>query len=134
MGRIIFDKEKCVSCNSCILACSFQHKSEYNPFFARIKNAKKINNHNNINICRQCSEQTCYHVCPVNAIYIDKEEKIPIVDEEKCIGCDICVKECKYQGIWVDPIDKKALKCDLCSPNSPLCVEVCIPKALRFEK
>ena len=134
MGRVIFDKEKCVNCNSCILACSFHHKGEYNPFFARIKKVKETNSHNYVSICRQCSEQTCYNVCPSNAIHIDNQEKIPIVDEKKCTGCGICVKNCKYHGIFLNLIDKKALKCDLCIDNPPpICVEVCIPKALRYE-
>jgi len=134
MGKIIFDKSKCVNCNSCLLACSFQHIGECNPSYARIKKIIEKDNHYIFNICKQCIEQTCYNVCPINAIYIDKQKKIPIVDEKKCTGCGICVKNCKYHGIFLNLIDKKALKCDLCLDNpQPICVEVCIPNALRYK-
>lgn len=134
MGKIFFDENKCVHCDSCILACSFQHTGEYNPLYARIKEIKEKDGSYVLNVCKQCIEQTCYNVCPNEAIYIDKEKSILCVDEEKCTGCGICVKKCNYNGIFLHFVDKKAIKCDLCIDNPPpICVEVCIPKALIYQ-
>jgi len=36
---------------------------------------------------------TCEEVCPFDAIHIG-EKGLPVVDEEKCTGCGICVREC----------------------------------------
>ena len=69
------------------------------------------------------------YVCPDNAIHYDTELAMPIIDEEKCTGCMKCVRECPFQGINYDRMNKKALKCDLCG-GDPICVKVCDPKAL----
>jgi Na+-translocating ferredoxin:NAD+ oxidoreductase RNF subunit RnfB len=36
----------------------------------------------------------CVGVCAFDAIIIDKESGLPIVDEEKCVSCGACVKAC----------------------------------------
>ena len=36
----------------------------------------------------------CVAVCPKNAISIDKEMNVAVIDPDKCIGCGLCVKEC----------------------------------------
>ncbi|HHT02855.1 MAG TPA: RnfABCDGE type electron transport complex subunit B [Bacteroidales bacterium] len=36
----------------------------------------------------------CEAVCPFDAIHIDLITLLPVVDEEKCVACGACVKEC----------------------------------------
>jgi len=36
----------------------------------------------------------CADVCPENAISIESEKKIAVVDSEKCIGCGLCAQAC----------------------------------------
>ncbi len=36
----------------------------------------------------------CVSACLFDAIYIDKNTGLPIIDEEKCTGCGACVKAC----------------------------------------
>jgi Na+-translocating ferredoxin:NAD+ oxidoreductase RNF subunit RnfB len=43
----------------------------------------------------------CIAACPENAIYIDKEKDIAIINKEKCIGCGLCTKECPNDLIEV---------------------------------
>lgn len=43
----------------------------------------------------------CLAVCPENAISIDVEKNIAVVDQSKCIGCGLCTKECPNQLIEV---------------------------------
>lgn len=47
----------------------------------------------------------CAIVCPVDAISIDEERKVAIVDPEKCIGCGLCEKECPHGLIEIVPSD-----------------------------
>jgi len=36
----------------------------------------------------------CVVVCPNNAITIDRDMNVAVIDPEKCIGCGLCLKEC----------------------------------------
>ena len=40
-----------------------------------------------------CIDWRLYKVCPVNAISMGTNG-LPVINEEKCIGCGLCVKEC----------------------------------------
>ncbi len=54
----------------------------------------------------------CVSVCPENAISIDQEKHIAVIDWNKCIGCGLCVAECA-KGIieLVDSKSKIAFQC-----------------------
>ena len=47
----------------------------------------------------------CAAVCPVNAISIDSEKRIAIVDWEACIGCGMCVAACPRGMIELVPAE-----------------------------
>lgn len=36
----------------------------------------------------------CVDACKFDAIYIDPETELPVVDDEKCVGCEACVLAC----------------------------------------
>lgn len=42
--------------------------------------------------CTLC--ETCVEVCKENAIVLDEEEEIPIIDAARCLKCRQCIKEC----------------------------------------
>lgn len=52
-----------------------------------------------------------------------------MVDEEKCVGCGFCVIACPWGLVVLDPMKRKAIKCDLCG-GDPVCVKECPEKAL----
>ena len=45
-----------------------------------------------------CGCDACSQACPKNAISVEKDSKgfyYPVIDEDKCIRCGICVKKCQ---------------------------------------
>jgi len=36
----------------------------------------------------------CIRICPQNAIYMNEERRVAVVDWDKCNGCGLCVAEC----------------------------------------
>ncbi len=55
----------------------------------------------------------CVAVCPNNAISIDKEMNVAVIDPDKCNGCGICVNECPRNIIKLVPADSNIVY--LCS-------------------
>jgi Na+-translocating ferredoxin:NAD+ oxidoreductase subunit B len=58
----------------------------------------------------------CVEVCPVNAISIDTERHVAVIDKDKCTGCGLCVEECPMNVIELIPADTKIVL--LCSYES----------------
>lgn len=46
--------------------------------------------------CISCG--TCVAICPVEAIYFDKDGKA-VIDQEKCIKCGACKASCPVNAI-----------------------------------
>ena len=42
--------------------------------------------------CNHCEKPECVAACPNAAMYIDEEDGTVQHDDEKCIGCQYCVK------------------------------------------
>jgi anaerobic carbon-monoxide dehydrogenase iron sulfur subunit len=69
LRRFTVDETKCVGCRICELACSFQHKREFDPQSARIRlyfadaGAVVIE----VGAC-DCTRPLCIELCPVQAL------------------------------------------------------------------
>jgi len=59
-------------------------------------------------MCRDCVDQACVEVCPVDCIYTydgSDKEAFPnqlYIDPEECINCGVCEPECPWEAIFED--------------------------------
>ncbi len=59
-------------------------------------------------LCRDCVDQACVDVCPVECIYAytgDDHQKFPnqlYIHPEECIDCGACEPECPWEAIYED--------------------------------
>ena len=127
--------ERCTACRACELACSVKHYGEFNPNRSRIK--VTIFTEDAVYIptaCTQCEGAWCAKICPTNAILRDDRYMAYFVDDNRCVGCKMCVLACPFGAIELFPDHGKAEKCDLCLSidGDPECVKFCTPGALLF--
>ena len=115
----------CSGCRLCELYCSLQHEKVFNPLRSRIRVVEMATGVDIPVTCRQCTEPACQAACKFDAIVMNEKLKIVVVDEEKCTSCRACVGACPYGIITMDPVDNKAIKCDLCNGDEPACVAIC---------
>ncbi|WP_419482981.1 4Fe-4S dicluster domain-containing protein [Dokdonella sp.] len=93
--------------------------------------------------CLHCETPDCVTVCPTGASYKRAEDGIVLVDEDKCIGCQLCAWACPY-GAREFSVDKGTMqKCTLCvdriynerleeADRQPACVMACPTRARHF--
>jgi len=59
-------------------------------------------------LCRDCVDQSCVEVCPVDCIYAydgSDSDSFPnqlYIDPEECINCGVCEPECPWEAIFED--------------------------------
>ena len=132
MKVLVANPEKCTNCQLCMLACSFNKTSEFNPFRARLSIVGVPEDGFVQVVCRQCLKPSCREVCPVDAIDRDQNTGAMIIDYDLCIGCRECVDACPLGGMAIDPVDESVIKCDLCG-GDPQCVKHCSYDALSYQ-
>jgi len=124
------DNEKCVGCDICEYACSFEKEKIFNPLKSRIRSIRINQTFNTAVTCKACLNAPCINACPENAISQTENGTI-IIDEQKCKGCDWCIDACQYGALTLHPSSHKAIVCDLCG-GEPKCIPACPESALSL--
>jgi len=131
---LLIDVDKCTGCRICELACSWVHEGVFNPLKSRISVISSRRDGIDIPmVCQQCDTPLCQDVCPTAAISRDEETGAMIVDENRCIGCRMCLVACPFGGLSFDTEKHVVIKCDLCG-GDPACVKYCPVKAIEYIK
>lgn len=131
---IVISPDKCIGCRTCELACSFNRNDNFNPKDAAISVLAFDEAGLQVPMtCLQCDNPHCATVCPVNAL--EKEEDTGVVNynNEKCIGCKMCVSACPFGNMTYSPRLKEVIKCDECG-GDPQCVKLCPSGALVYKE
>ncbi len=124
--------EKCVGCDICEYACSFEKEGIFNPLKSRI-HAVRIKVINNTAItCKACINAPCVAACPEDALVQSKQTGTVTVDEDKCKGCGWCLESCQYGALTLHPVTHKPLICDTCG-GDPKCIPLCPESALSLK-
>lgn len=139
--RLKFDREKCIGCYACHIACLDAHYGidEVVPSFRTIRKVEDASGTFEKTICPGCIHcGACAEVCPQNAIYREKETGFILVRQELCQGCGSCAEVCPIQVIRFGESGKME-KCDGCverirEGREPACVRVCYLNAITWEK
>lgn len=93
-------------------------------------------------MCRHCEVADCILACKNGALYKDPTGRV-MLDEDKCVGCWMCIMACRFGAITRN-VEKKNVPqvkcnginhhCDLCVDREvPACVAVCPTGALVYE-
>jgi len=118
--ELIIDHESCWGCRTCEVACKQEHHAPEGIRLIKVlEEGPKIIDGKpefiyRVNLCRHCDEPACAEACPEAAI-IKRADGIVVLDNEKCSGCGLCIDECPYDAIELDPDTDAARKCNLCS-------------------
>ncbi|SHM33946.1 carbon-monoxide dehydrogenase iron sulfur subunit [Caldanaerovirga acetigignens] len=136
MVKILFERDKCLGCKTCELACAAAH-SKTKSLVGAIKEKKvsririKVKNGKlNAEQCALCSKPKCVEVCPVGALSRSKTGTIKI-NYLTCTLCGLCREACPFGAIV---LSSYPTICDRCSEqDEPLCAKACPTRALKIK-
>jgi NAD(P)H-nitrite reductase large subunit/Fe-S-cluster-containing hydrogenase component 2 len=138
---LIFNRERCLACRACELACSVVHSSsgqletaiaEELPPKRRVTIAAGKDGADALR-CEQCAEPLCAFSCKSGALRRDPISGWIALEESRCVGCFMCMMVCPH-GIRPDPATDRVVRCDVCLGREiPACVAACPTGALATE-
>lgn len=139
---MIFDRKKCIGCNACVVACqqNYSIPAENKLNWVNVDEKGEfpdIKIDFTPQLCGHCDNPICVDVCPVENATFKTKEGYVLINEEACIGCQLCIKECPYGARSFNEQTKKAVKCSFCANivefgGTPVCVATCPTKARIF--
>lgn len=148
-----FDQTRCMSCNSCSVAC--KDWNQVNPGKVRWR---KVNTYkkdsgpvamfNLAMSCNHCEDPACMKACYYGAIR-KRADGIVYVNRDLCQGLQACIQACPFAATHIaddkqEPVKKDTWmiahpmqKCDMCmtrvdNGEKPVCVASCPAHALDW--
>ena len=139
-SMLVIDLNTCTRCDDCVRGCASTHNGI--PRFVR--EGDKYDHLLITKSCYHCRDPLCLIGCPTGAIHRTNVGDVVAINDNICIGCQACAKNCPYDAIqmhqtgdvWPDNMmparlrgrdQMLASKCDLCytSNTGPACVRNC---------
>lgn len=145
MKRIYVDEEYCIGCRLCEIHCLVQHSQSKKIIKAYKEEAPMLTprlvfeEEGPLSFampCRHCAEAPCLEACITGAMHRDEQSGAVLCDEDRCVGCWMCVMACPFGAIQRHTTGRRAAsKCDLCyGEETPACVAHCPNEALVYEE
>ncbi len=145
MKKITIREEYCMGCRLCEIYCTVQHTKSKD--ILKVYKGKDIKPLPRVRVeqqgyvsfalqCRHCESASCIDACITGAMHRDKKTGAVLCDEEKCVGCWMCIMVCPFGVISRDIERKKiASKCDLCiGEEVPVCIKNCPNESITLEE
>jgi menaquinone reductase, iron-sulfur cluster-binding subunit len=125
---MVIDLDRCTGCGACMLACASENnvpplpqasaRTGLTPMLVRkVSNGAEGGEHREAFIpilCMHCEHDTpCVHVCPQQAVEVDKATGIVMQMPQRCLGCRYCMTACPYHARyfnWWDPAWPKGME------------------------
>lgn len=149
----VFDQSKCLSCNTCTVAC--KDWNQVNPGTVRWRTAKTYETEREPIFfplsmgCNHCANPVCVQKCPTASLVKRPDDGVVYVNRNTCVGCDTCVNNCPFRAPkraddLQEPDKFKGWntrhpmqKCSFCMDRidkgrDPVCVESCPVFALEM--
>jgi molybdopterin-containing oxidoreductase family iron-sulfur binding subunit len=94
---MLIDMRRCDGCEKCTKACQQIHHLPSSFEWIKVFSVKdRIGREYFMpRPCMQCQNAPCLRVCPVAATFKD-DEGVILVDQDRCIGCRLCMAACPY--------------------------------------
>ena len=138
----IFDLNKCVGCEACVVACQIENHETQRASWRSITTFNSFQ-HPGLSLfyfslaCNHCDDPLCMNGCPANAFSIDPLYHTVDYDEDLCIGCRYCTWTCPYDAPKYVTARGTIEKCTLCKERiiggkKPNCANLCPTGALDF--
>ncbi len=137
-----FNQERCVGCKTCQIACKDKNDLPIGTLFRRISSYETgvfpaPSTFHFSASCNHCSSPECVAVCPIGAMYVDREDGTVQHNDALCIGCQYCVTACPYGNPRYLSDLKVVRKCDGCKAwrdigEQVACASSCPARALEF--
>lgn len=140
----VFNLDTCSDMRGCMIAC----KDKTNAFLGAhymetMTNLSteypKPNTYFIPTMCNHCEAPSCVPSCPKN-IFTKRDDGIVAVgDTSACESCSDkpCIEACPYSRIFLDPVDGRVGKCDMCADlidkgEIPACARRCLTQSILF--
>jgi len=144
MKRIVAREEFCLGCRLCEIHCIVQHSKSRKIIKAfrsergDIVPGVRVEQSGYVSFalqCRHCDEAPCIEACMTGAMYRDPDTGAVLCDQDRCLGCWMCIMVCPFGAIMRGTNRKVASKCDLClGAEEPACVANCPNEAIVCEE
>lgn len=106
---MLLDLSRCVGCGGCVMACKRVNGTLGDVYWTNVY-TEEVGEYPNARQrfipigCMHCEDAPCVKHCPTGASY-HAEGGFVLIDQEKCIGCRVCVSACPYKARHLNMYD-----------------------------
>jgi len=142
--KIYINEDYCIGCRLCEIHCLVHHSRsrkiikafrEERQIAAPAVRVEEMGYTSFALQCRHCTDAPCLEACLTGAMYRDETTGAVLWDQDKCIGCWMCIMVCPIGAIKRGTEHRIMSKCNLCYDEGfPVCVENCPNEAIVYEE